>query len=61
MIDHMEKEKVEEIISKAREIMESFDQSGSMTIGYEGTYNLTAEQMQVIAGALYLADVYISN
>lgn len=53
--------KTEEIIDKAMQIMESFDQSGAMTIGYEGTYNLTAEQMQTIAGALYLADIYISN
>jgi hypothetical protein len=43
-------------IDKAREIMESFDQTGAMTIGYEGTYTLTAEQMTTIAGALYLAD-----
>lgn len=49
--------KTKELIAKAREIMESFDQSGAMTIGYdEESYTLTAEQMIIIAGALYLAD-----
>ena len=43
-------------IDAARTIMESFDTAGGMTIGYEGTYTLTAEQMSIIAGALYLAD-----
>jgi hypothetical protein len=44
-------------IYKARSIMESFDPSGSMTVGYdEPTYTLTAEEMGIIAGALYLAD-----
>ena len=37
--------------------MESFDPSGAMTIGFdEPTYTLTAEQMGIIASALYLAD-----
>lgn len=43
-------------VSESRDIMESFDNSPAMTIGYEGTYTLTAEQMTKIAGALYLAD-----
>jgi hypothetical protein len=44
-------------INQARLIMESFDPSGAMTIGFdEPTYTLTAEQMGIIAGALYLAD-----
>lgn len=43
-------------IDAARTIMESFDNAGGMTVGYEGTYTLTAEQMTVIAGALYLAE-----
>jgi hypothetical protein len=43
-------------IAEARDIMESFDNSSAMTIEYEGSYMLTAEQMTKIAGALYLAD-----
>lgn len=44
-------------IYQARSIMESFDPSGAMTVGYdEPTYTLTAEEMGIIAGALYLAD-----
>lgn len=43
-------------IAEAREIMESFDNSPAMTVGYEGSYMLTSEQMTKIAGALYLAD-----
>ncbi len=49
--------KTQELISKARDIMESFDPSPAMTVGYdEPTYTLTSEQMTIIAGALYLAD-----
>jgi hypothetical protein len=44
------------VIAEARDIMESFDNSPAMTIEYEGSYMLTAEQMTKIAGALYLAD-----
>ena len=47
-------------IDEARLIMESFDSSPAMTVGYdEPTYTLTAEQMTKIAGALYLADCKI--
>lgn len=54
------KKNTEKMIAEAREIMESFDPGVAMTIGYdEPTYNLTAEQMYKIAGALYLADCYI--
>jgi len=49
-------QRTEKAIAEARFIMESFDQSAAMTIGYAGTYRLTAEQMTKIAGALYLAD-----
>jgi hypothetical protein len=53
----MENTRTQEAVSEAREIMESFDPSGAMTIGYDQpTYTLTAEQMTKIAGALYLAD-----
>ena len=49
-------------ISEARDIMESFDPSPAMTIGFDlPTYTLTAEQMIKIAGALYLADCEIGE
>jgi hypothetical protein len=49
-------------INEAREIMESFDEAGAMTIGFDQpTYTLTAEQMTKIAGALYLADCEIGE
>jgi hypothetical protein len=47
-------------VAEAREIMETFDSSGAMTIGFDDeTYTLTASQMSIIAGALYLADCLI--
>lgn len=49
-------------IDEARFIMESFDKSGSMTVGFdEESYTLSKEQMISIAGALYLAECDISN
>lgn len=52
----------QEAIGEAREIMESFDPGGAMTIGFdEPTYTLTAEQMTKIAAALYLADCEITD
>lgn len=52
----------QEQIDKAREIMESFDTAGAATIGFdEPFYTLTAEQMTIIAGALYLADCRIAE
>lgn len=49
-------------VASAREIMESFDPTPGMTVGYdEPTYTLTAKQMSIIAGALYLADCYIDT
>ena len=50
--------KTRELISKARDLMESFDDNESaMTIGFDKTeYKLTAEQMELISGAIYLAD-----
>lgn len=55
-------EKTIESIGEARDIMESFDQSAAMTIGFDKpTYELTAEQMVKIAGALYLADTLIHD
>jgi hypothetical protein len=55
-------EKTLESISNARDIMESFDPSPSMTVGFDNeTYSLTKEQMTIIAGALYLADCEIHD
>lgn len=54
--------KTTELIAKAREIMESFDQSAAMTIGYDKpSYTLTAEQMLIIAAALYHAECEIQE
>ena len=54
-------EKTQAAISKAREIMESFDQTHAMTIGFDKeSYALTADQMATLASALYLADCEIS-
>jgi hypothetical protein len=51
-----------ELIAKARDIMESFDESAAMTIGYDKpSYTLTAEQMLIIAAALYHADCEIQE
>jgi hypothetical protein len=52
----------EQAINEARYIMESFDDSAAMTIGFDKpTYTLTAEQMVKIAAALYLADCEIEE
>ena len=57
------KELTKKHIAQARDIMESFDTSDAMTIGFEQqeTYTLTAEQMTIIAAALYLADCEIGE
>jgi hypothetical protein len=53
-------EKTQEAIANARDIMESFDPSAAMTVGFDKeTYSLTSQQMAIIAGALYLADCEI--
>jgi hypothetical protein len=55
-------EKTQEAISNARDIMESFDQSAAMTVGFDKeSYSLTRQQMAIIAGALYLADCEIHD
>ena len=54
--------KVQQSIDEARLIIESFDPSGAMTVGFdEETYTLTAEQMAKLASALYLADCAIAD
>lgn len=51
-----------EVLDKAREIMESFDDSVACTVGYdEENYTLTGAQMSTIAGALYLAECEIGT
>ena len=60
MDNQNEKLSIEQIIEEARLIMEDFDPSPAMTIGYDKpTYELTSEQMYKIARALYLADCEI--
>ena len=55
-------EKTQEAIANARDIIESFDPSPAMTVGFdEESYSLTPEQMAIIAGALYLADCEIHD
>lgn len=53
---------VQQSIDDARLIIESFDPSGAMTVGFdEETYTLTPEQMTKLARALYLADCAIAD
>jgi hypothetical protein len=54
----MEKERTrtQKAVDEAQYIMESFDPSPAMTLGFdEPEYTVTAEQMIKIASALYLA------
>ena len=55
--------KTRELIGKARDLMESFDDNESaMTVGFDKTeYKLTAEQMELLSGAIYLADCELFN
>ncbi len=48
-------------IDEARLIIESLDESGAMTIGFEPdeNYTLTGKQLTEIARALYLSDCLI--
>ena len=55
-------EKTLEAIANARDILESFDPSAAMTVGFDKEiYSLTSQQMAIIAGALYLADCEIHD
>ncbi len=55
-------DQTQELINEARDLMESFDECAAMTVGYnEEEYTLTAKQMNLIAGALYLADCRIKD
>ena len=54
--ENEERTRTEKAISEAQYLMESFDPGPAMTYGFDlPTYTLTAEQMRIIAGALYLA------
>lgn len=47
-------------ISNARDLIESLDDSNAMTIGFEKSeYTITSKQMELLAGAIYLADCLI--
>ena len=55
--ENEERTRTEKAIGEAQYLMESFDPGPAMTYGFDlPTYTLTAEQMQIIASALYLAD-----
>ena len=52
----MNKAELKKLIGQASDIMESFDESPAMTVGFDTGrhYTLTADQMTTIAKALYL-------
>ena len=55
-------DQTQELLNEARDLMESFDDCAAMTVGYDKEeYTLTAKQMTLIAGALYMADCKINN
>jgi len=55
-------DQTQELLNQARDLMESFDDCIAMTIGYDKEeYTLTAKQMNLIAGALYLVDCRINQ
>ena len=57
MENQEERTRTEKVVNEAQYIMESFDPGLAMTYGFDlPTYTLTAEQMQIIASALYLVD-----
>ena len=48
------------VISEARDLLENFDESGAMTIGFDKPkYTITSEQIELLARAIYLADCLI--
>lgn len=48
-------------IDKARYIVESKDTTPAMTIDFENPVTLSPEEMQTIAGALYLAEWHLDD
>lgn len=58
----MTKEQAKEMIGNARALIESFDDTPAMTIGFDKeSYSLTGDQMLTIAAALYAADCHIED
>lgn len=48
------------VISDARDLIENFDETSAMTIGFDKpTYTITSKQMELLARAIYLADCLI--
>ena len=57
MKDQKERTETQQAIDEARDIIESIGETCPVYVGFEKeTYVVTGEQMQKIAGALYLAD-----
>jgi len=55
-------DKTIESISNARDIIESFDETGAMTIGFDDDkYEISSSDLATIAGALYLSDCVIGK
>jgi hypothetical protein len=55
-------DQTQELLNEARDLMESFDDCAAMTVGYDKKeYTLTAKQMTLIAGALYLVDCKLNQ
>ena len=55
-------DQTQELLNEARDLMESFDDCAAMTVGYDKKeYMLTAKQMTLIAGALYLVDCKLNQ
>ena len=53
----MERKETQQAIDEARDIIESIGETCPVYVGFEKeTYVVTGEQIQKIAGALYLAD-----
>ena len=47
------------VISEARDLLENFDESGAMTIGFDKPkYTITSEQLQLLAQAQSLKNNY---
>jgi hypothetical protein len=61
-MNNEERTRTQKAVDEAQYLMESFDPSPAMTIGFDlPTYTLTAEQMQIIASALYWASIELEQ
>jgi hypothetical protein len=55
-------DQTQKLLNEARDLMESFDECAAMTVGYDKEeYILTAKQMTLIAGALYMVDCELNS